>query len=664
MAVTIPGAGGAWTDLGTDASTLARSATRRISRQFWPAGKWSARPTIEGTKFHFAGHPRRIFLGTLTFGACCENIAAWRPQIIEELWDRGFNCVRLHHVDSLAGSPGGILASGGANWYSLDATGVSRLADTINQIRWRGLCYSLDFNSWMGSGDQSGRVIFGDDANAIWEEAGFTAVDTTVASGDDSITQVLASAAGIEVGMELYFHEADDSATVVSIDGSTVELSAAIGTQTDERVTPAIARFKQLPPFNAEASDQLKAYITNLLGISLGDAAIGEDPHLLYATVTNEMIPGTFTTAGTVGLIMDAAYGSAWAHTSSAALSWFCQECLDWLENDFRPWMAAQGWGDIPLAWGSQFGRSKTEFDPLWSAMDVDAEHIYHPVATGTGVTLDPRKPFMISSGIANLYTVQSGIDDAPPRWELPRIVGEELGAADPSRFRAEIFPHGAIHCAARDEAGMGTFQHADGGYNPGTIPALSNLEIQTDRSLDVSLIPAWAIFVRSDLLPLGQWTPRNYAQEDRTAETWLVDTERTLCMAGESFLAAFQDGQSIETDAWALSFVVAMDGPRAIREARRLLIGHVTNLQRRNRVFADDFTSMSNAGSGNMCLAQGTAEVGFYHHAPSKIVIYRLNHDGSRGNTVATGVSGNLVSFTADNSSTPTLLYEAVLVG
>lgn len=597
MAVTIlSGDTENYRNIVSDLTGFLPSAFRGAAKDLVPLGAKTERCKINTAReITYKGHPQKFFMGTISAGCCLQGTAAARAALVNQLKARGYNLIRLTHIDQA--NSGGILKEIlPTNWYEIDATKLGYLTETLKLIRAAGMWYCLDFNSF--AGNTVGSAIEGADAAAM------------------------------------------------------------------HALATSIQNFRMLPPINSAADTQFKAYASQLLAIDLGGGVtVANDPNFLVSTITNEHLPDYELDTDTQR-VFDAWKGSAWVWTSASDRTLYANACVAYVPS-FKAWLAAQGCTAF-VTWGSEFGTNLDEYDAVKAAVDIRHAHLYCPVigtvAPSVLIATEPQKQM---TSITNLKLTNSA-------HELPGGVGpyilEEFTSADPNRFKAEAMHFAAIFCASQEWAGMGQFNWGDGNWTATTPPVPSEYMVCGDRCRDISEFLAQMIFQRGDLLPEARWTATNRAYENRTLWYFGVDTERTISFTGPNGQGSgtLQRGQSFSVTSGerATCFVTAVDPTKPIWEAKRLLIGHLTDIQRVNRVFSDDYTSMTNTGNGATCVRKGTANITFYSAFPNNWTIYRVLPDGTRGATVTPSVAGNLVTVAADNSATPTLLYEGVVTG
>lgn len=663
MAITIPGTGGSYTDLASDVSTFSGDTFRNLHRYSTPFGAKTERCSISGTSIKYKGHTLKLWGCNLTARCGLENIAVYITTIADELKARGHNLVRFHHIDQRS-AQGGILSdSNDDDWWTLDATETGRLRDMIKELRRRGMWYTLDLNSYWGNGSEITRVIQGQNAADIF---GSTFVSSTVNGAASSTTQTLASVGDLAAGMGLLFVTTGAFRRIVSVNGGAnqVTLDSTISTTNGETVKIATDGFKLLPPINTASSNQLKAYTAALFALDVsieGEAGvtIGSDPHLLYITLTNEHFPN-YTLNSAQQRIFDAWYGAAWAHDNAAARTAYTAACVTYLSS-FRTWMASQGYPAIPIAWGCQFGLNYPEYDALKAVVDINAQHVYRHEEGDVNESFNANEPHMQCASITDILRTR----DPGMRILDKPVILEEWNACYPQRYRAEGLPLAAVWIAANGHTGCTYYDYGDGSYNPSTPPHSRVNQIQGDRVRDCS--DHLAVSILRDLVPQAVWTSTNYAFEDRVAKSWGVDTERTIALIGhDTATKTFQRSQviTVGTGHRGVCFVTSVE-PLPIWEAPRLLVGHLTNQVRRNCVFDDAWSVMTNAGSGASCIAHGVATITFYHKHPNNLTVYRLTHAGARGATITPSISGNLVTLSlAVDAGNETMLYEVVLSG
>lgn len=453
----------------------------------------------------------------------------------------------------------------------------------------------------------------------------------------------------------------------------TLDLNSLMGNSASHAITgsdaaliyasaTSIQRFKQLPPVLAGADIILRAYASGLLATNTGKSwgTIGSDPHLLYVTITNEHFPA-FTVSGDAGSAMNAAWVSdggtgSWDYTNSSHRTWYTNKCIAYVDQ-IRTWLASVCGYTGFLAWGSEFGAEYTEYDELRNYVDIRCHHAYSSLGgAGAGVEMD--SPLVTSVSVSNLFESTRPY----PTFAGPHIL-EEYNCGYPNRWRSVAPIQAAVFARLNGWSGMGLFDYGDGSWVSGSVPDMRALQVSTDRIRDIAFQFAGAIYLRGDLYETS--TPTNYAL--LASGMLVVDTEKTLVLAGRTGASyTFQRGQSITITGgpFATVAVSTLDN-LPIWESKRLLVGHLTDIQERGAVWTSNRRTNMTSGGTTECVRHGTASLSLYSYWADKVTVNNLSLNGNRsGSTLSTSVAGNLVSFSPSiGETTFPLAYECQVV-
>jgi len=665
--ITVPAAAGDFTNLSSDAANFSKNAYRRLLRFNQPEGLFTERVTVSGDKLYYRGHRIWLCHHTLSGGGALPSSDANARQIVNELKERGVNCVRIHHIDQKTSTGNGILVNSPVtNWYELESTQTAKLVRLIKELRRRGMWYSLDFNSLFGN-DESTNAFYTPIANAN-AVVGSNITKVTTGSVGASVTQAVDSTTGLAAGMVLYFHTAGTAHTISSVDSATqVTLTTAVDTADNEVCSPYFSRFKMVYAYNAAARTQIHAYASGILAldVSVGSESgvtIADDPHNLYNTLTNEFLPST-THPRTAPILLNQATGVTWSESNSAHRTLLDNQCITALAAA-RTFLASEGSGAL-IAWGSDFSSNRSEYT-FRASVDIGCSHVYFNVTGGTGTysswQMDP--PSQMGVTLDDIFTSHSsGVRFPTQHTNLPKIL-EECNSSDPNPFKFENPVYTAIYCKRQGWAGWGQFEYIDGNWDPSTIANMRQYDLHTDRSRDAAYIVGATLFLR-DLAE--DETATNFSGEDASAQTFYADTERTIVFCGNATASRTFTGHKahiITINSGSARALVALSSfdPVPLYTAKRISVVHCTDVTKRNRAWTG--LEMTNAGDGTECLSHSTATIRLYHQRPSNLTMYRVNHAGTLGSSVTASLGSGYVEWTLDNTSTDTIFYEIVETG
>jgi len=152
----------------------------------------------------------------------------------------------------------------------------------------------------------------------------------------------------------------------------------------------------------------------------------------------------------------------------------------------------------------------------------------------------------------------------------------------------------------------------------------------------------------------------------DGPADTLVLDTERTAggyAPAGQTVDAA-KGGVKISMEGTDATVWVSSLDKKSIRESRRLLVTHLTDLQNTGIQYAEPTRkTLQDWGRLPYLVRAGRSVINIRLHSPSKYRVWALGTGGKRLAQVPARVEGEALSFTADVAGNPAagarMMYE-----